>query len=268
LAPYDTDQKISVWGFGGKINGQVSHCFALNMNEDNPEVNGVEGIMSAYDEAFNTVTLSGPTLFSQVLSTASAIAASQEDQNAYSILLILTDGVINDMESTKKSIIQACHTPLSIIIIGVGDADFSQMEELDGDGGVLQIDGEKATRDIVQFVPMRQFDGVPQAHIAKETLAEVPPQFLHFMRIKGIRPNPKMVLQEEEDKEEDLPTYDDLVAAQSPQSNNSNASSPVLSSPPRGPKPLPANWIVQDDGQGTVWYFNTVTQETQWDRPQ
>ena len=43
--------------------------------------------------------------------------------------------------------------PCSIIIIGVGNADFSAMEELDGDGGRLRNSaGVAAARDIVQFV--------------------------------------------------------------------------------------------------------------------
>ena len=32
LEKYDTDKKFPVYGFGGKVNGQVSHCFALNGN--------------------------------------------------------------------------------------------------------------------------------------------------------------------------------------------------------------------------------------------
>lgn len=46
---------------------------------------------------------------------------------------------------------------MSIIIIGVGSANFDLMEELDGDGpGMLRNSrGIAATRDIVQFVPVR-----------------------------------------------------------------------------------------------------------------
>lgn len=42
--------------------------------------------------------------------------------------------------------------PLSIIIIGVGNADFSNMIELDGDQGLIDSMGKKAKRDLVQFV--------------------------------------------------------------------------------------------------------------------
>lgn len=41
---------------------------------------------------------------------------------------------------------------MSIIIIGVGNADFTEMNVLDGDNALLQSMGVTATRDIVQFV--------------------------------------------------------------------------------------------------------------------
>lgn len=44
LATYDSNQKFPVFGFGAKAPelGGVSHCFPLNMNPDNPEVDGVQ----------------------------------------------------------------------------------------------------------------------------------------------------------------------------------------------------------------------------------
>jgi hypothetical protein len=38
----------------------------------------------------------------------------------YSILLILTDGLITDMQKTIDTIVAASDKPLSIIIVGVG----------------------------------------------------------------------------------------------------------------------------------------------------
>ena len=52
----------------------------------------------------------------------------------YTVLLIITDGVINDMQKTMNAIVDAAELPMSIIIVGVGDADFDAMEELDADG--------------------------------------------------------------------------------------------------------------------------------------
>jgi hypothetical protein len=135
LAPYDSDNMIPVWGFGGRVDGEVSHCFSLTFDESKPEVRGVEGIMQSYDNAFKRVALSGPTLFSQIVQTATALSDEpySQDSQHYGILLILTDGVINDMTGTLAAIKHASKTPLSIIIVGVGDADFTDMEKLDGD---------------------------------------------------------------------------------------------------------------------------------------
>lgn len=65
------------------------------------------------------------------------------------------------MDQTRAAIVNASRLPMSIIIVGVGGADFSAMEFLDGDDGILRsATGEAAARDIVQFVPFRQFQNV------------------------------------------------------------------------------------------------------------
>ena len=57
------------------------------------------------------------------------------------------------MPATRDAIVQASCLPLSIIIVGIGGADFQAMEELDGDEegtGRLTSKGRAAQRDIVQ----------------------------------------------------------------------------------------------------------------------
>jgi hypothetical protein len=52
-------------------------------------------------------------------------------------------------------IISCSNLPLSIIIVGIGNANFDNMNRLDGDGGLYGSKGQTAQRDIVQFVPFR-----------------------------------------------------------------------------------------------------------------
>ena len=44
LAPYDSDQMIPAFGFGAQLppEWEISHCFPLNFNYQNPEVYGVQ----------------------------------------------------------------------------------------------------------------------------------------------------------------------------------------------------------------------------------
>ena len=65
------------------------------------------------------------------------------------------------MSNTKQAIVDASNLPMSLIIVGVGGADFAAMNELDGDDGVLRSpSGQPVRRDIVQFVPFREFKQV------------------------------------------------------------------------------------------------------------
>lgn len=57
---------------------------------------------------------------------------SQYNQK-YSILLIITDGQISDMNQTIDQIVRGSNMPMSIIIVGVGNANFNSMDILDGD---------------------------------------------------------------------------------------------------------------------------------------
>ena len=71
-------------------------------------------------------------------------------QTSYQILLLLTDGTIHDMPRTRDLIYELAEYPCSIIIVGVGNADFTAMEELDGDDGPLRNErGQAVSRDIV-----------------------------------------------------------------------------------------------------------------------
>lgn len=140
------------------------------------------------------VTLYGPTNFSPVIENTAAIARQFQDGKHYFVLLIITDGIISDMHQTKRAIIEASALPISIIIVGVGDADFDAMDELDSDDVRLTIDGRYAERDIVQFVPLNKFmqkgatNIKSQADLAKEVLAEVPAQLTSYMNSRGFKP--------------------------------------------------------------------------------
>jgi len=113
---------------------------------------------------------------------------SQHNQK-YQILLILTDGIINDMKQTIDEIVRGSELPMSIIIVGVGDADFSSMDVLDADDDPLYSQKYKKymASDIVQFVPFSEFAADPKL-LAKEVLEEIPRQFLDYMEKHNIVP--------------------------------------------------------------------------------
>ncbi|CAI8037851.1 Copine-1 [Geodia barretti] len=186
---YDSDKLFPSLGFGAKIGGQVSHEFALNGNPQNPFCAGIPGVVQAYHTALQSVELWGPTNFAPIINHVARFAeqAAGSQQHQYFILLMLTDGVISDMPDTIRAIVRASRLPMSIIIVGVGGADFSAMDKLDCDDGLLRYGSEVAERDIVQFVPFRDYKQSPSS-LAAAVLAEVPQQLTQYMRKRGIIP--------------------------------------------------------------------------------
>ncbi|XP_040138517.1 copine-5 isoform X3 [Ictidomys tridecemlineatus] len=195
---YDSDKMFPALGFGAKLppDGRVSHEFPLNGNQENPSCCGIDGILEAYHRSLRTVQLYGPTNFAPVVTHVARSAAAVQDGSQYSVLLIITDGVISDMAQTKEAIVNAAKLPMSIIIIGVGQAEFDAMVELDGDDVRISSRGKLAERDIVQFVPFRDYVDrtgnhvLSMARLARDVLAEIPDQLVSYMKAQGIRPRP------------------------------------------------------------------------------
>lgn len=139
LESYDTDKMFPVLGFGAQFKqptgtfpafGAVNHCFPLA--PDGFEVHGIAGVMNAYYNVLPHIKFSGPTYFAPLLNaTLSRLSnpqfrCSQESQK-YTVLLIVTDGEILDFPETKDLLVQASSFPMSIVIVGVGNANFSGM---------------------------------------------------------------------------------------------------------------------------------------------
>ena len=150
-------------------------------NERQLKCHGVEGIIEAYENSLNIVQLHGPTHFAPVIKHAARQAEKYKSEpTVYSVLLIITDGIINDMEETKEAIIDASDLPLSIIIVGVGEQDFSQMDQLVGDNQKLIVTSKggwkKAKRNYVQFVEVNPLEGVSREGLPREALKKIPSQ--------------------------------------------------------------------------------------------
>ena len=99
--------------------------------------------------------------------------------------------MVTDLQETKDALVKASDLPLSILIVGVGGADFKEMEILDADKGerLESSTGRVASRDIVQFVPLKDVHGVREVSVIQDLLAELPSQFLTYMRTRGILPS-------------------------------------------------------------------------------
>jgi len=199
LSNYDHDQLYPVFGYGAKIGNMPTahHCFPVNMTED-VNISKVEGILEAYRKLIQNPSIKfyGPTHFSPIIKTCTQLAKNVKNFRTYSILTILTDGLMNDWDDSVDAIVEAAKHPLSIIIIGIGkdsDEGFPEMRLLDSDHNKLvNSNGEKAIRDVVQFVEFEKLKNDPKI-LSEKVLEEIPHQLEEFFRIKGIAPGGKNI---------------------------------------------------------------------------
>ena len=165
LLNYDYDKEVPVFGFGGipRFDGsagkKVDHCFSVNGNPKNPNIKGIDEILRSYLESVKKVDLSSPTLFEPILQEAKKIGLEYQAQGSknYLVFIILTDGEIYDMPKVVDLIVEMATLPISVIIIGVGNAKFEKMNMLDGETALVDSKGRRQERDIVQFVQFRDF---------------------------------------------------------------------------------------------------------------
>jgi hypothetical protein len=184
---------FDISGFGAKYSGQVYHLFQCGPTA---EVEGVRGILDAYRKTFQSgLVMSSPTVITEVVGTAAAFAKSGQQQamsqgkQKYTTLLILTDGAVSDIRATVQSLTMCSDAPLSIIIVGIGMADFSAMQYLD--------DVAREKPDIVQFVEFNKHKHDLHS-LTAATMNELPDQLVAYFQRNGIQPLPPVQVEEED----------------------------------------------------------------------
>lgn len=189
VAYYDYNQQFPVYGYGAFINEEqiVSMCFNVNFQQD-PEIYTIDNVLKAYRNSFHYLQLAGPTNFYPLIKNVVDKIKYESNPLRYHILLMLTDGIINDLGPTIDILVEGSFLPLSVIIIGIGNDHFGEMVALDGDvHPLIDSKGIKRMRDLVQFVPFNRFRNDP-AKLAEQVLEEIPRQVTEYYTMNNFYP--------------------------------------------------------------------------------
>ena len=189
LGKFDADKHYAVWGFGAKYDGVLYKVFQCG---ENRLVSGISGVLETYRAQFRTgITMADtPTAFASVLRTGVAhskkIARVHEKlgEMSYTILVVLSDSDVQDLEDTGKVMDSASDAPLSVIFVGIGEtSDFRNMRFIDNDRQ------QRTLRDIAQFLQFNEFSRHSQK-FTREALQEVPQQAVDYFHARKVRPPP------------------------------------------------------------------------------
>ena len=192
LSNYNYQQLYPVYGFGAILNNSLynepSMCFNINFSE-NSEIYTINNILKVYRQCLDKLTFAGPTFFAPIINKVIENIRRTDNNMEYNILMILTDGVIDDMDSTIDALVEGSYLPLSVIIVGIGNADFSKMDVLDGnDIPLVSKQQIRWCRDIVQFIRYNKYKN--NDHIlTKEILEEIPRQIIEYYTQNNYNPD-------------------------------------------------------------------------------
>lgn len=86
-------------------------------------------VIDAYWKRLEDVKLGGPTYLAPVIQQIAAYAEKEVSQCSqhYTIGLVIVDGIVNDVDDVIDKLVDVGNLPLSIVVVGVGPADFRLM---------------------------------------------------------------------------------------------------------------------------------------------
>ena len=247
LSNYNNEKLYPVYGFGAilesSLYNEASMCFNVNFN-DNPEIHTIDNVIKIYRQNLQKLTFSGPTYFSPIINKVinDIKVKNNNDNLEYNILMILTDGVIDDMEETIDALVEGSFEPLSVVIVGIGNADFSKMVILDGkDIPLVSRNNINWMRDLVQFIQFNKYKDNKKG-LTKEILEEISRQIVEYYTLNNyylekiqeiaqqnfMRNNINNVNNNDENNLENYPTESQIMFQRKNEKNNINIYNQIL----------------------------------------
>ena len=130
----------------------------------------VEHAIAEYRKEIERTVLSGPTSFRPLIEKAVQICKKKKE---FTLLMIVGDGGVTDMEETISAIVKASNYPLIIVMVGVGDGDVKQFPS-DPWLGMKKLTAEIPDRVFKNFHFVQfEKDMLPE-ELAEKTLAGLP----------------------------------------------------------------------------------------------
>ncbi|XP_068655636.1 E3 ubiquitin-protein ligase RGLG4-like [Aristolochia californica] len=138
LAPFDEDNLIPCFGFGDSTTHDDR---VFSFNSDHRPCQGFEEVLACYREIVPKLKLAGPTSFGPIIEAAIDIV--EESGGQYHVLVIIADGQVTRSSDTKEgklsqqeratinAIVSASSYALSIVLVGVGDGPWEEMQKFD-----------------------------------------------------------------------------------------------------------------------------------------
>ncbi|ETN85652.1 Copine, partial [Necator americanus] len=191
LRDYTPNRLFAAFGMGAKTppTFQEAHEFHLNFNID-PICRGLDGVIEAYRKAQSVVVPMKSAKFAPVVNSAIRLSLRSGFRGLhYHVLAIFTRGTPTDIKELSAAMMGASDAPISIVVIGIGNGDFSQLLK-------LAAKRKEGTRSCLQFINITDIiesgnsPAENRSRIAQKALRAIPEQMTDFMHAANIAAKP------------------------------------------------------------------------------
>ena len=201
--------KIGFLGFSALKDGCRITSFAFNQSERNSSVCSTGEVLELYKKLYPTLEPTKPTRIEPVIERV-RLMIKYQDRNkpkVYSLLVVLTDGDIQDQHGCIDKIVECSSEPLSIVFVGIGLSNFHKLEFLES--GVNQSGlgsqksdakqqlprqlsrlkdskGKEGCRSIVKFVYYQNYAG-KQKELTEAIFRDLPTQMADYYNASKLK---------------------------------------------------------------------------------
>ncbi|KAG3114037.1 hypothetical protein PI124_g7219 [Phytophthora idaei] len=165
---FDDDDSIPAFGFGGHPERPLEERYFPFVEGQGCEL---DEVLQRYFAIASTMELNASASFVPVLHEAIKMV---KKTRRYHILIIISNGHIDDPAMARRAIVEASEYPISIVMVGVGDGPWTIMREFDDQLPERRFDNFQFVN--YNTIPRGNLNN-PDGGFAMQALMEIPEQY-------------------------------------------------------------------------------------------
>ncbi|KAG1688869.1 hypothetical protein DVH05_026873 [Phytophthora capsici] len=165
---FDDDNSIPAFGYGGYPERPYEERLFPFVEGQGCEL---DDVLQRYFAIASTMELNSSASFVPVIHEAIKTA---KKTRRYHILIIISNGHIDDPAVARRAIVEASEYPISIVLVGVGDGPWTMMREFDDQLPERRFDNFQFVN--YNTIPRGNLNN-PDGGFAMQALMEIPEQY-------------------------------------------------------------------------------------------
>lgn len=182
---YSTHQLCLGWGFGARKNRNLVNDIPITDETGSRNIRTIAKLLNAYSSFFDTISFDKTVFVCPVTLEALKLVKNKSDNKEYLVFLIMVTEDPLDLTQFRDLLYENQNEPISIIMIGIGDNDFPQSEEIFKPKNLKNAEGRPFERDIVTFIKYNKFGSENIRNLVIAALTDIPDQAIYWIEMNS-----------------------------------------------------------------------------------